>query len=64
MLDHPTLERTLEFLANNSAVPQTQALPGQWTAGRYTVTDASRAAVQSFFRVSPTDAQASSDSEP
>ena len=64
VLDHPTLERTLEFLANNSAVPQTQALPGQWTAGRYTVTDASRAAVQSFFRVSPTDAQASSDSEP
>lgn len=63
-LDYPTLERTLEFLANNGAVPQTQALPGQWTAGHYTVTDASRAAVQSFFRVSPTDAQASSDSEP
>lgn len=65
-LDLPTLERTLEFLANNNALPQTQTLPGQWDASTacYTVTEASRAAVQTFFNVSPTDAQAASDSEP
>ena len=63
-LDYPTLERTLEFLANNGAVPQTQALPGQWTAGHYALTEASRAALQTFLRVSPTDAQAASDSDP
>ena len=65
-LDYDTLERTLEFLANNSAAVAAQALPGQWNAasGTYTVTDASRAAMQTFFNVSPTEAQASSFSEP
>ena len=65
-LDYDTLERTLEFLANNAASIEAQALPGDWDAadGTYTVTEASRAAVQTFFNVSPTEAQASSFSEP
>ena len=65
-LDYDALERTLEFLANNSAAVAAQTLPGQWNAasGTYTVTDASRAAMQTFFNVSPTEAQASSFSEP
>ena len=65
-LDYDALERTLEFLANNNAAVAAQALPGQWNAasGTYTVTDASRAAMQTFFNVSPTEAQASSFSEP
>ena len=65
-MDYDALERTLEFLANNSAAVAAQALPGQWNAasGIYTVTDASRAAMQTFFNVSPTEAQASSFSEP
>lgn len=65
-LDYDALERTLEFLANNSAAVAAQALPGQWNtaSGTYTVTDASRAAMQTFFNVSPTEAQASSFSEP
>ena len=65
-LDYDALERTLEFLANNSAAVAAQALPGQWNAasGTYTVTDVSRAAMQTFFNVSPTEAQASSFNEP
>ena len=65
-LDYDALGRTLEFLANNGAVVEAQALPGRWNAasGIYTVTDASRAAVQTFFNVSPTEAQASSFKEP
>ena len=65
-IDLTTLERTLEFLAT-SAEPvdiAADALPGEWSAGHYTVTDASRAAVQSFFNVSPTAGQSSSFSEP
>lgn len=31
-LDYDALERTLEFLANNSAAVAAQALPGQWNA--------------------------------
>ena len=52
--------------SGNSAAVAAQALPGQWNAasGTYTVTDASRAAMQTFFNVSPTEAQASSFSEP
>ena len=65
-LDYDALGRTLEFLANNDAAVEAQALPGRWNAasGTYTVTDASRAAVQTFFNVSPTEAQASSFKEP
>ncbi len=65
-LDYDALGRTLEFLANNAADVEAQALPGAWDAasGTYTVTDASRAALQTFFNVSPTEAQASSFSEP
>ena len=65
-LDYDALGRTLEFLANNGAAVEAQALPGRWNAasGTYTVTDASRAAVQTFFNVSPTEAQASSFKEP
>ena len=65
-LDYASLERTLEFLANNAAPVETQTLPGHWDAakGSYSVSEASRAAVQTFFNVSPTDAQVSSFSEP
>ena len=65
-LDYDALERTLEFLANRAASVEAQTLPGAWDAasGTYTVTDASRAAVQTFFNVSPTEAQASSFKEP
>lgn len=65
-LDYSTLERTLEFLANDSAAVDTQTLPGDWNSdsGTYTVSEASLAAVQTFFNVSPTEAQASSFSEP
>ena len=64
--DYTLLGTVLEFLANNSAVVETQALPGAWdaVAGRYTATDASRAAMQTFFNVSPTEEQASSRREP
>ena len=40
------------------------ALPGDWAGGHYTVSDASRAAVQSFFNLSPAAAQSASGSEP
>ena len=65
-LDYASLERTLEFLANNAALVETQTLPGGWDAaeGSYAVNEASLAAVQTFFNVSPTEAQASSFSEP
>ena len=64
--DYLHLERTLEFLANNAASVRAQALPGEWdpTAGTYALTEDSLAAVQTFFRVSPTVEHASSDSEP
>ena len=62
--DYYRLEETLEFLANNSAEIQAAALPGAQQAGRYTLTDASQAAVQSFFNLSPACAQSASDKEP
>ena len=63
-LDLDTLERTLEFLANNEARIETQTLPGTEEGGHYTLNAESLAAVQSFFNVSPTEGQASSASEP
>mgnify|MGYP000030340672 CR=1 FL=1 len=60
------LEDTLEFLADRTASVHAEALPGDWDtdAGRYTLTEDSRAAVQALFNVSPTDRQLSSASEP
>ena len=58
------LEDTLEFLADGSASVHSEALPGGWDGECYTLTDDSRAAVQTLFNVSPTDAQLSSASEP
>lgn len=60
------LEDTLEFLADRAASVHAGALPGDWDAdaGRYTLTEDSRAAVQTLFNVSPTDGQLSSASEP
>ena len=60
------LEDTLEFLADRTASVHAEALPGDWDAdaGRYTLTEDSRAAVQALFNVSPTEAQLSSASEP
>lgn len=58
------LEETLEFLANEAAPVHAEALPGEWTAAGHRLTEASRAAVQTLFNVSPTDAQAPSSSEP
>lgn len=65
-LDYSGLERTLEFLANGEASVWSQGLPLEWDAlaGRYTVTEASRAAVKTCFSVSPTEAQAASEREP
>ena len=64
--DYTLLGTILEFLVNNSALPQAEALPGDWDAstGTYTVTDASWAAVQTLLNVSPTAGKASSASEP
>ena len=61
-----TLEDTLEFLANGSAEVWAEALPGAWDSSRrfYTLTEDSRAAVQTLFNVWPTEAQAASSSEP
>ena len=60
--ERDTVQQEVQY----SAAVEAQALPGQWNAasGTYTVTDASRAAMQTFFNVSPTEAQASSFSEP
>lgn len=58
------LEDTLEFLADGAASVHTEALPGEWDTEHYTLNDNSRAAVQTLFNVSPTDAQLSSASEP
>ena len=64
--DYALLGTVLEFLANNSALPGAEALPGSWdaAAGTYRVTEASRAAVQTFLNVSPTSGNAASASEP
>lgn len=64
--DYTLLGRILEFLANNAALPHAEGLPGSWdpSAETYTLTDDSRAAVQMFLNVSPTDGQAASASEP
>ena len=60
------LEETLEFLADRSAAVHTGALPGGWDAdaGHYTLSEDSRAALQTLFNVSPAEAQLSSASEP
>ncbi len=63
-LELDTLDRTLEFLANNEAQIETQVLPGDAQAGRYTLNEESLAAVQSFFFLSPAAAQAAAGSEP
>lgn len=64
--DYARLGEILEFLANRTAPIRADALPGAWdrASGTYSVTEASRAAVQTFLNVSPTDEQASSASEP
>lgn len=64
--DYALLGDVLEFLANDRAEVQSGALPGDWdpASAAYRVTDASRAAVQTFLNVSPTDGQAASASEP
>lgn len=64
--DYYLLETILEFLANNAAPVQSDALPGDWEpdTGLYRLNDDARAAVQTFFKVSPTSGQASSASEP
>ena len=64
--DYTLLGTVLEFLANNSALPHAEAPPGAWDAkaGTYTVTDASRAAVQTFLSVSPASGNDASLREP
>lgn len=64
--DYLLLEETLEFLANGSAPVQSAALPADWDAAarHYTVSDASRAAVQALFNVAAASSQAESGSEP
>lgn len=64
--DYYRLEETLEFLANGSAPVWSAAMPGDWDAAgsRCSVSDASRAAVQALFNISPTSEQPSSDIAP
>lgn len=62
--DYTLLGEILEFLANGSALPGAQALPGGWDGTAYRVDEASRAAVQTLLNVSPTAGQAASASEP
>ncbi len=62
--DYTHLEEILEFLANGSAPVWAEALPGSWDGSLYRPDDASRAAVQTLFNVSPTNGQASSANEP
>ncbi len=62
--DYYILETILEFLANNAALVQSDTLPGDRDRDFYRLNDDSRAAVQTFFNVSPTNGQASSASEP
>ncbi len=62
--DYYTLEETLEFLADNAALVSSAALPGDWDRENYSANDASRAAVQALFNVSPSDAQSESSSAP
>lgn len=64
--DYALLGDVLEFLANGRAEVRSDALPGSWdrASGTYRITEASRAAVQTFLNVSPTDGQAASASEP
>lgn len=62
--DYYLLETILEFLANNAALVQSNALPGDWDSDFYRLNDDSRAAVQTFFNVSPTSGQVSSASDP
>lgn len=65
-IDLSTLERTLEFLSTSTEAVDisADALPGEWDAGHYTVTEVSRAAVQSVFNTAPTAGQSASFSEP
>lgn len=64
--DYYILAETLEFLANQSAQVESSALPGLWEAesGCYTIDERSRAAVQAFFNVSPSEEQRESASAP
>lgn len=62
--DYYLLEAILEFLANNTASVRSNALPGKTDGAFYHLNEDSRAAVQTFFNVSPTSGQASSSSEP
>lgn len=64
-LDYDALERTLEFLANNSAAVAAQALPGQWNAASSTCSHGCFPRCHAdLFQCSPTEAQASSFNEP
>lgn len=64
--DYYRLEETLEFLANGSARVSGAAMPVDWDerTRRYTVSDASRAAVQELFNVEAASAQSASGSAP
>ncbi len=62
--DYYLLETILEFLANDTAPVQSDALPGETDGAFYRLNEDSRAAVQTFFNVSPTSGQAASASEP
>ena len=51
-------------IGHRSLLLMSRRPPGDWAGGHYTVSDASRAAVQSFFNLSPAAAQSASGSEP
>lgn len=64
--DYERMAETLEFLANRAAGVESSALPGLWEeeTGRYTADERSRAAMQTFFNISPTEGQRASSSAP
>lgn len=61
-----TLAETLEFLANRSAEPQAEVLPGDWNAAarRYEFSDETLAYLQASFSVSASGAASAGGSAP
>ncbi|MCI2046340.1 MAG: hypothetical protein LKJ90_01320 [Faecalibacterium sp.] len=61
-----TMEQTLEFLANNTAEPNSQVLPGNWNAAalRYEFNDDTLAALQALASAPAASAASSGSNEP
>lgn len=64
--DYYTLADTLEFLANNGAVPEAEVLPGDWNAAarRYEFSDETLDYLQAYFSVSASEGASEGASPP